>query len=319
MGKIMTNEVYVQKLRNLMARPNAYNNKFPYNLGYFDGKKITGDCWNIAVKALIWNPDIDKNYSVGKYALFNEATGMGDWDGVTIMKNCTEVTSDFKHALPGMPVLYEDGSHMGVISGDMKVIEMTMGWGVNKMIETTIGPNGERIYNGKQLGRWKCCGKLPQIDYIQPKPEPVPEPTPAPIAKFKKGDRVRLTKLVDYNGNQLSAKCLGVVFTIAEEPSDNGNYIVLFGSVNGWLGVQAAVRPDAIEIFDDLFHKGDRVKLIERKDYYGTWLTPEAMQVEFVIGQEPSGPNKDYVPIIGTLNGWTGVQAGVNINNLKRV
>lgn len=50
---VMTAEEFIECLWIAHNRPNYYYNKYPYNLGYYDGSQISFDCWNLG-KAIIW-------------------------------------------------------------------------------------------------------------------------------------------------------------------------------------------------------------------------------------------------------------------------
>jgi hypothetical protein len=78
---VMTAEEFIDCLWVAYSRPNYYYNSFPYNLGYYDGSRISFDCWNLG-KAIIWTKgEIVNNYTAGAYAKMDTSCGLGDWDG----------------------------------------------------------------------------------------------------------------------------------------------------------------------------------------------------------------------------------------------
>lgn len=157
---VMTSQEFCQKLQNIVNRANYYYNVFPYNLGYYNGYAISFDCWNM-VKALINDPTIDQNYTIGRYA---PASGdMGDWDGWTILQHCEGVSSDFSRIYAG-EYLYMAG-HAGVYIGNGLVVECTCDWEGGVLV-SHITSTGGRYRNGTYMRSWQYHGKLTEwIDY----------------------------------------------------------------------------------------------------------------------------------------------------------
>ena len=157
---VMTSQQFVQKLNNIVNRANYYYNVFPYNLGYYNGYAISFDCWNL-VKALINDPTIDQNYTIGRYA---PASGnMGDWDGWTILQHCSDVSTDFTRIYAG-EYLYMAG-HAGIYCGSGLVIECTCDWEGGVLV-SNITSTGGRYRNGTYMRSWQYHGKLTEwIDY----------------------------------------------------------------------------------------------------------------------------------------------------------
>lgn len=159
-----------------LARANGYDQPWPYNVGYYNGRKLTFDCHNM-FKAWFWSQGaIVDNWIVGNYAIYNPASGIDDWTTWELLQHCTDVSSDMSHILPG-EYLYMDyygDTHGGMYYGNGLVIECTIvdAWGVNGCVLSKIGPNGERSYNGIQVGRWQYHGKFPGIKYEEPQPVP---------------------------------------------------------------------------------------------------------------------------------------------------
>lgn len=164
MAIVMTSAQFIQKLRNIVNRPNVYRNSFPYNLGYYNGYSISFDCWNL-VKALVNEPSIDQNYKVGHYA---PASGnMADIDGWNILMQCSGVSQNFSNLVPG-EFLYMSG-HAGIFIGNGQVIECTTDWSGGCQI-SSITSTGGRHKNGVWGRSWSYHGKLTKwINYdVQP-------------------------------------------------------------------------------------------------------------------------------------------------------
>ena len=160
---VMTAEEFVDCLWTAYSRPNYYRNEFPYNLGYYNGSVIYFDCWNLG-KAIIWSKgSIVNNYTVGAYASMDTSCGLGDWDGLTIIKEAPNCNSDFTNLVPG-EWLYKDG-HTGYYVGDGQVIECTPAWGVWGITVSQIDSSGRRSKNGVAAGAWLYHGMVPWLDY----------------------------------------------------------------------------------------------------------------------------------------------------------
>lgn len=162
----MTDRKFIEVLNKILARKTGYNNSFPYNLGYYHSSGVqTFDCWNL-IKAICWtNGTIADNYTVGKYAIYNPASGLGDWTGKQILDHCSEVSGDMSDIDAGEYLLYEGDGHAGVYVGDGHVIECTVGWGMNCVMQSDIDGSGRSFYRGVQRGRWYRHGKLPFVEY----------------------------------------------------------------------------------------------------------------------------------------------------------
>lgn len=160
---VMTAEEFIDCLWTAYNRPNYYYNSFPYNLGYYDGSRISFDCWNLG-KAIIWSKGaIVNNYTKGTYAPMDSSCGLGDWDGLTIVRQDPNCNGDFSELVPG-EWLYMD-NHTGYYVGDGQVIECTAGWNVWAITVSQIDRYGNRSRNGVGGGSWKLHGKVPWLDY----------------------------------------------------------------------------------------------------------------------------------------------------------
>jgi hypothetical protein len=160
---VMTADEFIECLWTAYSRPNYYKNVFPYNLGYYDGNVIYFDCWNLG-KAIIWSKgEIVHNYTVGAYASMDTSCGLGDWDGLTIVREAPNCSSDFTNLVPG-EWLYMD-NHTGYYVGDGQVIECTVGWNAWGITVSQIDSTGARSRNGVPNGSWKLHGMVPWLDY----------------------------------------------------------------------------------------------------------------------------------------------------------
>jgi hypothetical protein len=160
---VMTAEEFVDCLWTAYSRPNYYYNSFPYNLGYYDGSRISFDCWNLG-KAIIWSRGaIVNNYTVGKYAAMDTSCGLGDWGGYEIITQAPNCSSNFSNLVPGEWLYMEN--HVGYYVGDGQVIECTAGWNVWAITVSQIDSRGNRSRNGVPNGSWKLRGMVPWLDY----------------------------------------------------------------------------------------------------------------------------------------------------------
>lgn len=196
----MTNTEFVDILKHIVGLPTVYSNKYPHNLGYWDGKQYSFDCWNM-IKAVI-NGWTDTR-TVGYYQKNLSITG--DIDGATILKRCTKQSQDFTQlTIPGS-YLFIRNTHAGVFVGEHKVvidgaerivntIECTGAW-TRKVLWSYVDPSGRRCrYKGAAaIGKWTDWGLMCWINYNS---APVPAPTVSaakPTLRLKsKGAEVRL-------------------------------------------------------------------------------------------------------------------------------
>ena len=160
---VMTAEEFIECLWKAHNRPNYYYNSFPYNLGYYDGSRISFDCWNLG-KAILWSKGaIVDNYTVGAYAKMDTSCGLGDWGGEEIMAACTNCNGNFSNLIPG-EWLYKE-NHIGYYIGDGKVIECTAGWDIWAITVSEVDKYGNRTKNGVSGGKWLLHGMVPWLDY----------------------------------------------------------------------------------------------------------------------------------------------------------
>ena len=195
--------------------PNRYSNKYPRNLGYYDGSKYSFDCWNL-IKVVLsgWKPTETKGDYIETTKLVTR-----DVDGKTLLNRCTKRSKDFsKISIPGTYLYLASNPHSGIYIGDTvidgktyNVIECTNNtWG-NGVLYTYVDTDGtRRRYKGSKSTKlkWSEYGLLtPYVDYdVQPIKE---EPKPVQNVYYvKKGDTLSgiakkygmsLAKLVSYN------------------------------------------------------------------------------------------------------------------------
>ena len=163
---VMSADEFISCLWTAYNRPNVYRNSYPYNLGYYDGSVIYFDCWNLG-KAIIWSKGaIVNNYTVGHHATMDASCGLGDWDGLTIVKAAPNCSSDFTNLVPGEWLYMEN--HTGYYIGNGQVIECTAGWNVWGITISQIDQYGRRSRNGVSNGYWELHGMVPWLDYSSP-------------------------------------------------------------------------------------------------------------------------------------------------------
>lgn len=118
-----------------------YRNEFPYNCGLKLDGAVYGDCWCFFPKTLIWShavgvdPFLNRkdrtffyNGTSGSYPGIGKAysydgilmSGLGDWDGDTIMNLCTDVRSNFSK-MSVAELLLIRGQHMAMYIGDYQL------------------------------------------------------------------------------------------------------------------------------------------------------------------------------------------------------
>ena len=164
----MTADSFIQYLKTALSRKTAYNNTYPYNVGYYDSSTISWDCWNLG-KSIIWsNGAVVSNYTNGNYVgngiTRDQSCGLGDWTGSGILQACESYSSDFSSLVPGEWLFMGAASsiyHVGYYIGDGKVIECTSG-SFKRVIESNIDSNG---YSSTTLNTWSYHAKVPWLDY----------------------------------------------------------------------------------------------------------------------------------------------------------
>ena len=181
----MTNKEFVNALIVAHEVPNCYCNKFPKNLGYFDGSKYSFDCWNL-VKVVLsgWKPTGIKKSYIEPARLVT-----GDVDGKTLLNRCTNRSTDFsKLSIPGTYLYLASDPHAGVYIGDRtidgkvyNVIEATKnGKFGNGVVFTYVDKDGtRRKYKGssKTALKWSEYGLLTKyVEYLDKPIDQMEEP-----------------------------------------------------------------------------------------------------------------------------------------------
>ena len=184
-----------------------YKNKFPNNCGLCLDGAIWGDCWCMFPKVLIWSHAVGihpflkrKNRTffyngqggyyegVGTAQSYDgiSASGLGDWDGDTIMSTCTDVRNDFRK-METAELLLISKQHMAMHIGEFALNGLTYNSvefnyfndEVQGLIPFWTGPDGMRYWykGGASMGaKFDLVGKLSKwIDYSKD-PEPAPKP-----------------------------------------------------------------------------------------------------------------------------------------------
>jgi len=169
----MTLNDFISKLRLAHDVPNYYNNKFPYNCGYYDGQRYSWDCWNL-IKTILAIPSWEDTKVKGSYVSPKNFV-TGDCDGYHLLLQCTNRSKDFTQLKqPGTYLYLSTSPHAGVYLGDFEynghivnVVECTGAW-ESKVQYTYVDEKGGRyLYKGgpKNKYSWTDYGLLPWVDY----------------------------------------------------------------------------------------------------------------------------------------------------------
>ena len=211
---IMTAAQLVERLEVLANRKTFYKNKWPYNLclnnppksvktfkictgtkitncNKYEQEAISADCVNL-YKALLNGYDVT-NLTVGYYQ--NNLSNTGDCTEWGLMKQCSEISSDFSNMGNKPRLLYMSGHIGGYIGKEVtrngkvfNCIECTGAWG-GGIIYSYIDADGTRrkCRGGEKDGKWAKNGLMtPWVDYSAlsvPSQEPTPAPAPEPSLK----------------------------------------------------------------------------------------------------------------------------------------
>ena len=175
---------FLKMLKTAHDVPNYYCNKFPRNLGYYNGNKYSFDCWNL-IKVVLsgWKPTgVDGSYIKPTQLV------TGDVDGKTLLGKCTQRSNDFsKLSIPGTYLYLSVKPHSGIYIGDTvingktyNVIECTNNsWG-NGVLYTYVDKDGSRRNykgaSGKSLN-WSEYGLLTKyVEYLDKPIDQMEEP-----------------------------------------------------------------------------------------------------------------------------------------------
>ena len=156
-----TDKEYVAKLELAATIPNAYDQPYPYNCGYYDGHRTTWDCVNLNKTILNGWEYSDR---VGSFC--NDFSRTGDCTEWGLLSQC-EYSTNFKE-MHCVSVLYMPG-HIGnylakevVKNGKTyNAIECTGAWG-GGVLYSFVDSAGRRFNHkgGVQNGSWTHWGKM---------------------------------------------------------------------------------------------------------------------------------------------------------------
>ena len=170
----------------------------PSNAFYFDCVcLVKGILWG-------WNADTSKKYGGATYA----SNGIPDYSIANIKKRLTTHSTNFNKIERG-EFLYIGDDHCGIYIGDGYAIECTPIWedGVQKTYVSNMG-TGPSNYHKR---RWDGHGKLPWIEYEEPKHTVLEED-----GRWGKNTTYYLQKM-------LGTKADGI---ISSQPTSNKKYLI---------------------------------------------------------------------------------------------
>lgn len=172
---LITESEYFKKLYDTALLPTGYNQPYPYNLGYYNGRIWTFDCNNLA-KAILngWQPIKRVGYFQADLSKTGDLT---DYD--LYVKGCSSPFNGDFTALSGqIEALYMDG-HYGTYLGKTvefkrnngtvdryNVVECTPAFAGG--VQFTYVDSAGRRFNkqgGVMAGAWKWHSKCRFIDY----------------------------------------------------------------------------------------------------------------------------------------------------------
>ena len=190
----MKQSEFIKMLITAHDVPNCYNNKFPKNLGYYDGNKFSFDCWNL-IKAVLsgWKPTYVKGYYVPTKDLVT-----GDINGLQILQRCYSRSKDFSKLKQQGTYLYlAESPHSGIYVGDFtlggkvyNVIECTKNstFNANGVTYTYVDKDGSRrrYKGGAKCLSWSEYGLLPTawLEY-ENTPYPLPHDEVYTLEEFR--------------------------------------------------------------------------------------------------------------------------------------
>ena len=208
---------FIAKLKLAHDVPNTYRNKFPYNCGYYDGKRFSFDCWNL-IKAILggWTDNRTTGYYVSP-----KDFPTGDCDGYHLLMQCNQRSKDFSQLCKAGAYLYisdKGHEHAGIYVGDFQyqgetfnVVECTSDW-ASKVQYTYVDGKGQRfLYKGGRKGRsWTDWGILPYIEYDEESPVGLKTTFGIDISNYQRGM------------NLAQAKAEGVQFAVLKAGGADG-------------------------------------------------------------------------------------------------
>lgn len=153
---------FVGRCIELEAKPTLY--KLGTFMNKYDGKYLLSDCSGL-IKGILWG--YPEN---GKY----NSNGVPDINADTMIKNCSEVGTNFYH-LPFGAVVHMP-AHIGVHIGNGVCIESSPRW-ENGIQKTFINGSGYKNTQGLHSRTWSKWGLFKYIDYSNGGDEEVYNPT----------------------------------------------------------------------------------------------------------------------------------------------
>ena len=190
----MKQSEFIRMLITAHDVPNYYKNKYPYNLGYYDGSRYSFDCWNL-IKVVLsgWKPTGVK----GSYVKTSDLV-TGDIDGKAILNRCYSRSRDFSKLKQQGTYLYlESSPHSGIYVGDFtlgskvyNVIECTKNstFNANGVTYTYVDKDGSRrrYKGGAKCLAWSEYGLLPTawLEY-EDTPYPLPHDDVYTLEEFR--------------------------------------------------------------------------------------------------------------------------------------
>ena len=195
----MTAEEYKMKLLKLCYMKTQYRNKYPYNLGYVSESGLRSfDCWNL-IKALLNGYDINNN-TPGYYQ--KDLSKTGDCDGAVLLKQCSDITSDFSILGTEVRYLYmpgHSGTYIGIYNDNgmnYNVVECTGSWTRNVLLSWVDRDGTRRRYqNGPVNGKWRYHAKMNKWLKYSDEPLKPDAPCKGCLRTIKKGDKGDIVKV----------------------------------------------------------------------------------------------------------------------------
>lgn len=197
--KLIPAKTYVDgALKLLTTRKLEYINRAPYNCGYcHPDLRISGDCWCINPKTMVWsiamNKPVWENRTVGFYYYADgiAASGLPDWDGASILNGyCENITFKKMRSENIAPALLLNANetHMGAYIGEFKLadgntyntMEFTPANGISPRMASYVDDDGARrvCKGGRVVSYWARAGKMTGIiDYANKENVTPPQPS----------------------------------------------------------------------------------------------------------------------------------------------
>lgn len=151
------------------------------------------------IKGLFWGfcGDPKQQYGGAVY----KSNGIPDISADALIKQCTDVSTDFSNIMPGEYVWLP--GHCGIYIGDGLAAESTFEPVSGVQLQAVL-PMGNKP--GYPATGWQKHGKLPWITYnTAPVVETKPAPAPTPSTGFKVGDEVKLIPGATYTNGRSPA------------------------------------------------------------------------------------------------------------------